>query len=342
MEKSWFRKIGVNYRHFSLGSHSWLSLLLKFQPFWFGPWWNKAIIMHLKSIQVGDFDHVQVEGTQLLYLAKHLPNDISNSYVAYDVSFVSFQRRLQNENNPLKRAAHTLRLFEIYLFEKFYIPLFDRVVAVSKTDSDYLSNHFGINNIKVIPNGIESLNFLQAPPKSKVIRMGYIGGFTHPPNLEAVRFAIQQILPEMENNCISYELILCGEQDPQLIDSLVQDCIIVKGNIRVLGLVQHLEEFYSRIDFLLAPIFSGSGTRIKILESLSFGRPVLTTNIGAEGLGIDSPYLKKVSSLDEKDPVAWRKGILSMKYATRTKLDERSLEADLKKFLWGNVLRHAL
>lgn len=342
LEKNWYKKLGITYRGFSLNSSKWFSFLRTFQPFWFSPWWNDSLITQTRSIKIGEYDHIQVEGTQLLYLGKYVPKNIPNSYVAYDVSFISFWRRLKGESNILKKIVHLWRLLEIYVYEKFYISKFDQVVTVSKTDAEFVSEYFGIKNSKVIPNGIDSVNFLPNTTGGEVIRLGYIGGFAHPPNLEAVRFILQKILPELERKNISYELLLCGEQDPRVVESLSNEYLLKKNSVRVLGFVDDLANFYGQIDLLLAPIFSGSGTRVKILESLSFARPVLTTKIGAEGLDITTAFLRIISAKKEKDPTEWCKEIVSLKGVAASQLDKRKLVANLKPFLWKNALKNTL
>jgi len=336
-EKAWLESLGVKYKYFKLNTNNLFSFFLHFQPYWYSPWWNIKICESLDSLDA-NLDLIQIEGTQLLYLGKKLKNKWKKSiFVAYDVSTVSFWRRLVGEKNPLKILLHFGRLIEIYAFELLFIRKFSEVWAMSKIDADILHKKFAANKVKVVPNGIEKINFLSKNENNNTITFGYIGGFAHSPNLEAVSYIFKEILPTLERVSPNYQFFLAGDQDENVIKKMAKEVNLPSSKITIMGHLENAESFYEKIDFLLAPIFSGSGTRIKILESLSFGKPVITTMIGAEGIEIESSFLSIVKNNEAKNAKAWATTINKLIKNSHLKSDKSNLEKTLKEISWEKI-----
>lgn len=339
-EKAWLTKLGVKFKYFNLGENRFITSILHAQPYWFTPWWNQRLINELSS-RIDSFDLVQVDGTQLLYLGKYLNESCKKTvFVAHDVSTISFWRRLVLERNVFKKLLQSWRLVEVYFYELFFIKKFAEVISMSEFDGQYLKKYFGVKNINVIPNGIERIHFLPDHNSKKMMTFGYIGGFSHPPNLEAVRYIIDEILPAMEMKQLDYRLLLAGEQDPSFIKKILQAKKIPLSKVEVLGYLKKSEDFYRQIDFLLAPIFAGSGTRIKVLESLSFGRAVITTTVGAEGIEIKSKLLRIIQN-DDVPASKWVKEIQDFYQERILDKEKDELKRKLEKMTWEELFEKA-
>jgi glycosyltransferase involved in cell wall biosynthesis len=279
-------EIKIQPKNFSL-------FFTKFIPYWFTPWYNQKLISKIGDIVTQKhYDIIQVEFSQLLYLIKYLPKNTKKVFTAHDISSISFYRRVP-EGNPsiLKRIIRYLFFLQIYFYEKKYLPKFDTIISVSQKDQQTLKKYLPHKNIICLENGIAKINFLKKTP-SKIIKLGYIGSFEHTPNLNAVKYFYHQIAPLLDKEKINYEFYLAGKNDPEFIK-------INFPKIINLGQVKNTLDFYQKIDCLITPIFSGSGSRIKILESLSFGIPVISSSIGAEGININSDYLQIATTPSE-------------------------------------------
>lgn len=342
LQENWLKKINLPYQHFSTKKKQFFSFLFTGQPYWFADWRQTQVIEVLKR-EASHFDSVQIESTQLLYLSSFLGKSTHKIFVAYDVSTISFWRRLRNEKNLLKKFVHFLRFLEIYFYEKKYLPLFDLVIAMSEVDKKELQQLFHLKNVEVIENGINEINFLPKIKKDKTINLGLIGSFSHPPNLEAFRFCCEQILPSLEKKQIDFKFYLAGENDPKITQEIIDHSTLKnKKSISNLGFLHNLQDFYQSIDLLVAPLFAGSGTRLKILESLSFGRPVLTTEIGAEGIDLISPYLQIVSKEKENNPNTWAELIQAAHDQKIGKDDQDELNSKLSKLTWSSLMQKTL
>lgn len=321
-EKAFLDKTCENWQVFPLRQRFFSPHL----PYYFSCWENINLILELhKLLATKTFAQVRVEFTQIAYLVEYLPENVEKVFVAHDISTISFQRRMQQQSHLAKKSFALFNLLQIKAFEKKWLKQYDKVVAVSAHDQKELLDRFQLKNVVVEQNGLEAIRFLEKLPNDHQVSIGYIGSFSHPPNKIAVKQIINKIIPKLEKKQLDYEFILAGEND------LKTD----NQRIKNLGPVKKIEDFYARIQILVAPIMAGSGTRIKILESLSFGIPVVTTAIGAEGIDIDSSYLQIVRDDDE-----WLEAIGRAKNELREE-DKKKLKEQLQGFLWSESFRES-
>jgi len=293
----------------------------KFIPYWFTPWYSQKLISKIGDmVTQKHYDIIQVEFSQLLYLVKYLPKNTKKIFTAHDISSISFYRRI-SEGHPsiFKKLIRFFFFIQIYFYEKKYLPQYDTIISVSQKDQQTLKQHLPHKNVICLENGITKINFLKKNP-SKIIKLGYIGSFEHTPNLNAIKYFFGQIAPLLDKEKINYEFYLAGKNDSKFIKNNFPKIID-------LGQVKNTSDFYQKIDCLITPIFSGSGSRIKILESLSFGIPVISSSIGAEGININSDYLQIA-----KTSLEYIKCIQKIH-----QLNNQQLIQQLKPLLWENI-----
>lgn len=134
--------------------------------------------------------------------------------------------------------------------------------------------------VVVIPNSFPDMPALPLRPLGPVAKLLFLGTMSYPPNEDAVLYFCKEIYPRI---CRDYKrpitLTIVGRRPGERVLALAKNSSIV-----VTGEVESVEPYYDEADLVVAPIRFGGGTRIKILEALSFGRPVVSTRVGAEGL----------------------------------------------------------
>ncbi|MFA5828061.1 MAG: glycosyltransferase [Candidatus Shapirobacteria bacterium] len=303
-------------------------------PYWFSNWFDSELILGInKIISTHAFDFIQVETTQLGYLIDYLPADIPKSLTAYDVCFVSFLRRLKETRGIKTKFTHFFLWLQIYIFENKYLSKYNFVTAMSSADDKFFKQYLNLKNTFIVPNGIEKIE-PKISAKKSTLKLGYIGSFNHPPNYHAFKFFVNQIAPLLEKKNIKYEFILAGNNKPEDVRYLVNNSPIKnKKSIKQVGFIKDLRDFYQQIDLLITPIFSGSGTRLKILESLSFSTPVISTTIGAEGINsIDPKYLMIADTAQD-----FYKKISTYLFPKTTQSLVKS--PGLRKYLWSNIFK---
>ncbi|MDR0462743.1 MAG: glycosyltransferase family 4 protein [Pseudomonadales bacterium] len=282
------------------------------QPFWFSEWFDpEACFLINALIKKHQIKNVQIDCTQLLYLQKYLPSSVKTNFVAYDISTTTFWRRLVETKNLRRIAVFFWRWLEVYKYEKKYLPKYNMVTAMSEHDADLLENKFDVEKILIVPNGLENLEALPMTTGS-IINLGYIGGFAHTPNERAVKYFIKKVAPLLEKQRINYRYYIAGENNDVLIKKWMKQARLKNPEKIVnLGRVGDVEYFYKKIDILLVTLFSGSGTRVKVLEALGYGRKVIGTSVGVEGIDAQAmkidvvnergQMVEKIEAFDKKE-----------------------------------------
>jgi glycosyltransferase involved in cell wall biosynthesis len=181
----------------------------------------------------------------------------------------------------VKAVVHR-RFAEAYRkLEREWIPKFDVVLVTSEDDRARIGER---GNVVVYPN---ALPFLELPSVAEENCVVFSGNLEYHPNIEAVRWFASSIWPRIRERNPGLEWRLVGRNPEAIAD-------IVKGDssIRVVGPVEDAVASIAAARVVVVPLLFGSGTRFKILEAWAAGRAVVSTRIGAEGLGgVDGEHL---------------------------------------------------
>ena len=193
-----------------------------------------------------------------------------------DIEHVAFARSIRQP--PLWRLKwlYYLRLPVLALLEIQAIRFAHTTFVCSEKDRRYLSQVWRHRNVVVIPNAIDVPKEGTLP--SQPILM-FIGSFLHPPNAVGADFLVSKVWPKILEKLPRAQLLIAGSR-PEAIPSFKKR----PRGVRFLGFVKDLDSLYRDVKVVCCPIFAGGGTRIKILEAAAFGKPVVSTTIGAEGL----------------------------------------------------------
>jgi hypothetical protein len=151
-----------------------------------------------------------------------------------------------------------------------------QVVLCSELDAE----RFGAANVTVVPNGYpvpaHPAGRIEVGVPPTIMLQGSLG---YAPNADAARWLVEEIAPHIWRECPSAEVRLVGSPDGS-VTSLADP-----PRVTVVGRVPSMEPELARADLVAVPIRYGSGTRVKILESFAHRLPVVSTTLGAEGLG---------------------------------------------------------
>lgn len=327
-EKSFLNQHTIFFKSFPLAKKSVLLSLKSALPYHFSNYFSQELIDYFKDLQVKtSFAQIRIESTQILYLAKYLSENQFSKFVALDISTVSFYRRAFASKNLLRILIRLLSCLQVYLYEKSLLRHFSKILVMSQKDAVFVKKLFALDKIQISPNGIEKINFL-APRTEKKIAIGFVGSVEHTPNHQALDYLLLEILPTLKQAQVNCEIIVLGKGNQDFYSNL--------SGVKFLDYVTDLKSFYEQIDILVAPIFAGSGTRLKVLESLSYGRPVFTTEIGAEGININSKLLSVISKSD--DLKTWVEQIVKLASNREfTEIDQKDLKNQLTQFTWDEI-----
>jgi glycosyltransferase involved in cell wall biosynthesis len=160
------------------------------------------------------------------------------------------------------------------------------LLTVSEAEKNCLTS-FGFRNcnIEVVPNGVDTAAFRRTSEQTKSREkyglegfrtVVFVGNLTYVPNREAIQLLSSVIAPRVLARIKDVKFLVVGKLQNKM----------ELPELMFTGFVDNLPDVLSVSDVAVAPLFQGSGTRLKILEYFSCGLPVVSTSIGAEGLAI--------------------------------------------------------
>ncbi len=191
-----------------------------------------------------------------------------------DIHFVREIREAELKENPeLKRKALANKSREIAIYQKA-----DRLWVVSENDKKAIESIVGKIPIDIIPNIHEKVDFVKRFEETEDLL--FVGNFNHLPNRDAAQYFCKEIFPLILKNLPDVKLYIVGNNPPEEVKAFASDIVIVAGY------VEDLTPFLKKARISVNPLRYGAGMKGKIGEALSWGLPVVTTSIGAEGMGL--------------------------------------------------------
>jgi glycosyltransferase involved in cell wall biosynthesis len=238
------------------------------------------LVQILKSVKPGIVLHENLESVTLFagLVRKYLPTS-KQIYDAHNIDSVLWRAlAIAQKNKELYKYATTALETEKNLYK-----IVDGVFCCSEKEKEELMQ---LNNGKlvawVIPNGVDTYTKLFDPNLEKYLNSEilFCGGMDYYPNEEGLFWFYNHAFPLVKKVIPNITLTLVGtKQIKENYQKLLSDPAVIFE-----GRVAEVKPFYYRASVCIAPLLCGSGTRLKILEAMSFGNPVVSTSIGAEGL----------------------------------------------------------
>ena len=238
----------------------------------------------LKALLKGSrFDVVQLEYTAMAQYARVVRTCSPHTAVVLDeidVSYLALERRLnlvdEREQADLRRQVLRMKQYERARWGEF-----DAVVTMSEEERLEVAS-VESSRARVVPNGVDTRYFSfrerQEGPHPRVL---FFGSLLHPPNRHGLQRFFAEIWPKLieQNSLAKLEVVGEGASTELMgYDS---------GTVNFHGFVPDLRPFLAEASLLVVPIWTGAGTRLKVLEAFASGLPVVSTRLGCEGLGAE-------------------------------------------------------
>ena len=140
----------------------------------------------------------------------------------------------------------------------------------------------------MVPSGFDPESFRARPdaPPREPARLLFLGSMDYGPNVEAVQRFVRESLPAIRAERPETVLEIVGAHPTAEVRALARPGVIVTGR------VETVQPYLARASALVVPLAIGGGTRLKIVEALALATPVVSTTIGAQGLGlVDGTHL---------------------------------------------------
>lgn len=205
----------------------------------------------------------------------------------HNACFQIVQRLAVGEGNRLKQWILQGEARKVQAYEARCLAQFDRVVTVTQEDRRILE---GLASgappassprtaFETIPICVDPQQVRPAQPTSGSKNVLHLGTMFWPPNAEGVLWFARKVWPQVQAQIPQATFTIVGKNPPEAVRALA-----ASGKIEVTGFVQDPQPYLDQAAVFIVPLFSGSGMRVKILDAWSWGLPIVSTSIGAEGL----------------------------------------------------------
>lgn len=201
---------------------------------------------------------------------------LTNAPIFFDTIDLHYLREMRQTevigHRMLMKNAQKSKKIELDLARNSDVTLVVSPVEKSLLEKEGIGNVEILSNIHALPVSTSSLNGRKY--------LMFIGGFVHPPNVDAIMWFVNSIWPNIKKILPDIKFYIVGSNLPPCIKALANTDIIVTGYQK------DVEPYFRRSRVFVCPLRYGSGIKGKIGHSMSVGLPVVTTSVGAEGMGL--------------------------------------------------------
>lgn len=277
---------------------SWRSLTercLDLHPETLNHWWNEDFYNQVETLLFGkSFDAIYCEDicmTQYLEkLSQQHPKLLKNIAVITDRNRVDSE--YQEEQSPyLKGLASRVQHYDNHTklkrYEKRLLAQFKYQVVCSPEDKHYVEQRLKGQEIKVVGNGFDKNTFQPQAWKSQSEPViCFTGTMDYAPNVDGMHWFFEAIYPHLQRLLPTFKIKVVGLNPLPEIQAYGK-----LPGVEVTGGVPDIVPYYAACDVYIAPLRIGGGTRLKLLEAMAMEKPIVTTQIAAQGLELSDQHV---------------------------------------------------
>lgn len=227
-------------------------------------------------------DLIILNWTEMLTLSNYLHvlyPDAKYVAIEEDVAFVKRKRRLKNSTNYFAKCFHKIRFKTCLEKEKSWLESVDYIAVYSNKDKERL-REIGIDTKKIFvfsPVFSDKSNLVWKRNNNDII---FWGAMSRKENSDSALWFIRNVMPLLTD--INCRFVVVGANPPKELNSKLYD------NVVVTGFVDTPDKYFEESMCMVVPLVIGAGIKIKVLEGLSSGIPVISNGIGIEGINIQN------------------------------------------------------
>jgi glycosyltransferase involved in cell wall biosynthesis len=207
-------------------------------------------------------------------------SDAPVTYLDDDFLFEQFGREAAGAASPVVRLLKSFRRHQTLWYYRSRLVHAAGFIGISDQEMAVMRRHFPTLPARVVKYGLPLEDYPVLPLPGGTPVLGFIGNYGHRPNLDALEWMSEAVMPAIRAKAPGVRFLLAGLGMP----SWFSERHLGDPDVMVRGDVADLRDFYSEITLFINPIRKGRGLRTKLLEAAAFGRPILSTSLGAEGL----------------------------------------------------------
>lgn len=231
-----------------------------------------------KIIESEKFDLIHAE---TFYVSPHIPKtDIPIVLVDQTIEYQVYSHFMNNFRIPFLRPLLMIDVLKIRYWEKYFWKKAARVVAVSERDASIMKSLVRGLKVTVVPNGVgeDLIDTVNLHYKKTIL---FMGNYAWLQNIEAARILCKDIFPGILEKIPDCKLIIAGQNTDKISD-LKSENVELKDF--AVDDIESVKNAYRENGIMVAPLYGPGGTRLKILAAMASKMPVVTTDIGTEGI----------------------------------------------------------
>jgi glycosyltransferase involved in cell wall biosynthesis len=166
-------------------------------------------------------------------------------------------------------------------FDRRHLAAYDLLITMSEDEREDVRK-LSDRPIVAIPNGVDTSALPPAPPEPDGAEplLLFAGTLSYRPNAEAAEWLLRKVWPRVREAHPSARLEIVGRGAPAEVQRLIDE------RVSLPGFVPNIADRYAQAAVVTVPLLSGAGTKLKLLEGLASGRPVVSTPLGAQGVDV--------------------------------------------------------
>ena len=240
-------------------------------------------------------------------------------------------RRVKKERNILKKFYFWLEAKKLLGEEAEFCRRFGRNLVVSPNDASILGERSPGVQFDVVDNGVDVDYFSpQFNPESGPVVI-FAGRLDQYSNRNGIIWFAEHVWPLISEKHKSAKLVIIGKSPPPQLDSASERF----GNLEILGFVDDIRPYFGESAVVAVPIWDGGGTRIKVLDAMSMGMPIVATPVALEGL--DHIGSKDLIVADDAESFAEATSLLLSDRIRAKKLGDQARRTVESSYSWESI-----
>lgn len=238
----------------------------------------RRLIRQLSARVPFDVAHFDTVG-----LAQYLPDvgDIATVMTHHGAESHMIRRRIAREPSPIKKAFFAFEWLTLRQYERQHCPRFDANVVMSADDGRLMRDAAPAADFTPVDNGVDTTFFTPVPRHGRRV-MVFAGRLDQYSNRDGILFFVKDAWPGIRDRYPDVVFHIIGSNPPDALRELAAS----DSRVKVHGFVPDVRPYFQEASVAICPLRDGGGTRIKVLDALAQGIPIVATTVACEGIDV--------------------------------------------------------
>ena len=224
------------------------------------------------------FDLIHIDDVVIAPVVRHLPEETKKLLFFHNLMTLQYRSYVRSKREVHRKLAAAIEHFWVHLFETRMLRLFPVIVVLTDVEKRKASAMNPSLKVVQIPLEVDLEEYRPSSEPADFRRITLSGTMSYEPNHEAALYFIREILPRVRSRHGDAKFFVVGKSPRE---ELLRHS---NGQVVVTGEVEDIQDYLRRSGVVVAPILSGGGMRMKILEAFALSKAVVSTSLGAEGI----------------------------------------------------------